>query len=250
MVPPELSGSGLPWEVDLNFSEMKTAIQDYVQSDEETFVSHLDQFVRNAEDRVYRSVQLPAFFKSTAAGDIGAVTTITLPAGSIEVYSIRVSKTAGDDDGEWTYLLKKDWDFLLEAYPGTASAVSTGVPRYYALSSDIDNDVDPQVKIEIAPKPSAADFRYVVDYYGKAAADSLTVSDTTVTWLSVTFPDVLLYGAIADAYYFLKSEASLLQYAEGRFMEGLESMISVISNKGSKNRSSAIPTPSIQAGAR
>ena len=218
----------------MNYGDLKTAIQDYVQSSEATFTSHLDDFVRTAEERIYRLVQLPAFFESSVIDEIGSVTAITLPAGSIEVYGVRISKTAGDADGEWTYLLKKDWDFLMEAYPGSAAAVSTGVPKYYAVGTDAVNaSTNPTVSIEIAPKPDAATYKYIVDYYGKTAAQSITNSgtDSNTTWLSVTFPDVLLYGSLVDAYLFLKSEPHLLQYCEQRFSEGIDSMSSLVSGE-------------------
>jgi hypothetical protein len=218
----------------MNYGELKTAIQDYVQSSETTFTSHIDDFVRTAEERIYRLVQLPAFFESSAIGDIGSVTAITLPAGSIEVYGVRISKTAGDEDGEWTYLLKKDWDFLMEAYPGSAAAVSTGVPKYYAVGTDsVNASTNPAVTIEIAPKPDAATYKYIVDYYGKTAAQSITAdgTDSNTTWLSVTFPDALLYGSLTDAYLFLKSEPQLLQYCEQRFNEAVGSISSIIADE-------------------
>jgi len=91
----------------MTYGDLKTAIQNYVQTSEATFTGQINDFIRTAEDRVYRSVQMPAFWNSTAVDGIGAQTTITLPAGAIEVYNVRVSKDDGDATGEWTYLLRK-----------------------------------------------------------------------------------------------------------------------------------------------
>ena len=129
-------------------------------------------------------------------------------------------------------LLRKDYDFLLEAYPGTSAAVSTGVPKYYAVSgAGVSGGVDPELKIEIAPKPSTADYYYAADYYGKTAAGSLADASVNQTWLSVTFPDILLYGSLAEAYSFMKGEPGLIQYYEQRFAEGLATMGSVVTGE-------------------
>jgi len=212
----------------MTYGELKTAIQNYVQTSEATFVAQIPDFIRTAEDRTYRSVQMPAFWKSTTVGDIGADASITI-TGAIEVYDVRVSKDVGQVTGEWTYLLKKDWDFLLEAYPGTSSAASTGIPKYYAIGGAGKSGSDPTADIQVAPAPSGSTIQYSVDYYGKVVGDSLTSgADSVVTWLSVTFPDVLLYGSLADAYSFMKGEPGLIQYYEQRFMEAVATMGSTI----------------------
>jgi hypothetical protein len=41
------------------FSTLKTAIQDYLETDETTFVSQLNNFITQAEERIFKSVQLP-----------------------------------------------------------------------------------------------------------------------------------------------------------------------------------------------
>ena len=40
---------------------LKTAIQDYLQTTETTFVNNLDVIIKQAEDRILKSVQLPDF---------------------------------------------------------------------------------------------------------------------------------------------------------------------------------------------
>jgi len=160
-----------------------------------------------------------------------------LPDGTVEVYAVKVSGTG--TKGEWKYLLRKDWDFLIEAYPGTQSADSTGIPKYYAIgladvgtkpsNGGVTTSSNPRLSIEVAPKPSSTTIQYIVDYYQKTAAESIVTASET--WLSVTFPDVLLYGSLADAYLFLKSEPALLQYCEQRFHEGMAGMASIVTGE-------------------
>ena len=47
------------------FTTLKTAIQDYVQSTESTFVSQLSRFILNAEERILKGCQLDVFRKSS-----------------------------------------------------------------------------------------------------------------------------------------------------------------------------------------
>ena len=42
---------------------LKSAIQDYTQNDETNFVSNLNTFIRLAEERIFKSVQLNYFKK-------------------------------------------------------------------------------------------------------------------------------------------------------------------------------------------
>ena len=211
----------------MNYGELKTAIQNYVQSSESTFTGQLSDFIRSAEDRVYRSVQLPDHFKTTSDLSINSSSSKDLGAGVLEVYDALVREGSS---GNWTTLLRKDYDFLREAYPDDTVS---GLPKYYAISSASVSGSDPSLTIAWAPKsPSSCTLR--VDYYGKVTTDSITSgTDSTTTWLRVSFPDVLIYGSLADAYAFMKSDPNLIQYYEQRFAESLATVTSVVT--GEKN---------------
>ncbi len=49
------------------FAELKTAIQDYSENTETTFVNNLSIFIENAEQRIFESVQLEFFRKNVTA---------------------------------------------------------------------------------------------------------------------------------------------------------------------------------------
>ena len=42
-------------------STLKTAVQNYVESAETTFVASLDTFIKEAEERILKAVELPVF---------------------------------------------------------------------------------------------------------------------------------------------------------------------------------------------
>lgn len=216
----------------MNYTELSTAIQDYTQNSETTFKNHINDFIIAAEDKVFMSVQMPALWKSDVDQVcVAAQPEYTLDAGVVDIFSVRVSEgtTAqgtGVSFGPVKYLLRKDYDFLLEAYPGTDSAQTTGVPKYYAVSSASVSTADPTMTIRFGPAPDAV-YPFTVDYYGKTTTDSITSGSTpaapltTKTWLSVTAPDVLLYGALAQAYVFMKGEPDMIQTYNQKFGESL-----------------------------
>ena len=46
------------------YGELKQAIQDYTENDETTFVTNIPIFIRNAEERILKNVQLSEFRKN------------------------------------------------------------------------------------------------------------------------------------------------------------------------------------------
>jgi hypothetical protein len=49
------------------YDELKTAIQDYTQNQETSFVNNLPLFIRVAEERILKNVQLTLFRKNATA---------------------------------------------------------------------------------------------------------------------------------------------------------------------------------------
>ena len=46
------------------YGELKQAIKDYTENDETTFTNNLPVFIRNAEERILKNVQLSEFRKN------------------------------------------------------------------------------------------------------------------------------------------------------------------------------------------
>lgn len=212
----------------MNYGELKTAIQDFCQNSESSFVTHIPDFVRTAEDRVFFTIELPAFWKDDTSQTCSVgVGEYTLEAGVLDVVSVRISQVAGAqaggvEYGPVQYLLEKDYDFLLEAYPGTSGASTTALPKYYAISSAgvKGETTNPDLTIRLGPIPDAL-YPITVNYYGKVSADSITTADSKETWLGVTSPDCLLYGALVQAYTYMKGEPDMIQYCEKQFLDSL-----------------------------
>ena len=112
------------------FTTLKSAIQDYTQNTETSFVNNLTNIVVQAENRIIKSTQLPNFRKNVTGSLTSGNSYLTAPTDYLYPYSLAVI----DTDSNYNYLLNKDVNFIREAFPASAT---TGVPKYYA---QFDND--------------------------------------------------------------------------------------------------------------
>ena len=185
------------------FAQLKTAIQDYTDNSESSFVSHLSDFIKASEERIFKSVDLEIFRKNVTSSFTSSDKFLTIPSDYLCTFSMQIT-TAGSE----AFLLQKDVNFLQEAYSGSTS---TATPRYYA-QFDEDNFI-------VAPTPNS---NYAIELHYYYRPTSLTAgADSATTWLSDNAPFALLFGALVDAYIFMKGEPDLIQQYEKRFIDQL-----------------------------
>ena len=53
----------------MTLTELKTLVENFVESSETTFVASLNDFIKSAEDRIFELVQSD-FFKKTVSGNV------------------------------------------------------------------------------------------------------------------------------------------------------------------------------------
>tara|TARA_B100000242_G_C42987472_1_gene458357 strand:- start:60 stop:707 length:648 start_codon:yes stop_codon:yes gene_type:complete len=185
------------------FAQLKTAIQDYSDNAETSFVSHLSDFIKAAEERVFKLVDLEVFRKNVTSALTQNDKFLRVPTDYLNSFSLQIT-TSGSEN----VLELKDINFLQEAFPTSASS---GLPRYYGIF-DINNFL-------IAPTPNS-NYAVELHYYYRPA--SLTAgADSGTTWLSTNAPFALLYGSLVEAYIFMKGESDMLQQYEKRFVDQL-----------------------------
>ena len=185
------------------FAQLKTAIQDYTDNAETSFVSHLPDFIKAAEERVFKSVDLEIFRKNVTSTMTQNDKFLTTPTDYLAPFSLQIT-TSGSEN----VLQLKDVNFLQEAFPTSAS---TGLPEFYAIF-DIDNFM-------VAPTPNS---NYAIELHYYFRPSSLTAgADSGTTWLSTNAPFALLYGSLVEAYIFMKGESDMLQQYEKRFVDQL-----------------------------
>jgi len=110
----------------LNYVELYQAIQDYSENSESLFLANIPLFVKEAERRIYNSVQLPSLRKNVTGTLTISNQYLSAPTDYLSTFSMAVI----DASGNYNYLLNKDVNFIREAYP---NPTDTGTPKYYAL---------------------------------------------------------------------------------------------------------------------
>jgi hypothetical protein len=182
---------------------LKTAIQDYLECTETTFVTNLPTFIKESESRIFKLVELPKQRKNVQ----GTLTTnnrfLATPTDFYAPFSVAIISS-----NTYTYLDYKHPSFIKEFAPSTATR---GQPRYYSLFDD--------TAFEVGPVPDA-DYTVEVHYLHKPT--SLTAgAESGTTFLSTDYPDALLYGSLAEAAVFLKETPDVIATFETRFKEAI-----------------------------
>ena len=191
----------------MTYAELVDLIQNYCENSETTFVASIPTFVRQAEQRIYRSVMLPEFRSNTTASIVENQQYIQRPSDFLSVFSLAVI----DATGKYTYLVDKDVNFIREAYPHPASS---GRPKYYGI---FDGDATgTEGNLILGP---SADTTYEVELHYYYDPESIVTSETS--WLGTNASGALLYGAIVEAYTFLKGDADLMATYTSRYEEAL-----------------------------
>jgi len=189
------------------YAQLKQAIQDYTENDETSFVTNLPIFIRNAEERILKNVQLSLFRKNVGGSLSASNQYLAAPSDFLAPMSLSFT----DSNGDKQFLLFKDANFVQDYNPDPSD---TGSPRYYAVF-DVDNFI-------VGPTP---DDNYAVELHYLYRPASLTSgADSGTTWLSQNAPLALLYGSLIEAYTYMKGEADLVQNYNARFGEALAGM--------------------------
>jgi len=186
------------------YGQLKTAVQDYTENDETSFVTSIPTFIRMAEERILKNVQLSLFRKNATTNFISGKKYLPCPSDFLAPFSMAFIKTNGDKE----FMDFKDVSFL-QTY--TPDDTTTGEPRYYAIF-DVDNFI-------VAPTPNSAYASELHYYYRPQSLTALTDSGTT--WLSENAEMALLYGSLIEAYIYMKGEQDVLGMCAGRFQEAI-----------------------------
>ena len=184
------------------YATLKTAIQNYCETSETTFDNNLSVFIKEAEERVLKNVEMPVFRKNVTGTATASNTYLSMPSDFLAPYSLAVISSS-----VYYYLLLKHVSFIRDYTPNSST---TGLPKYYALFDD--------TTFLLGPTP---DSNYNFELHYKYRPASLTAgADGGTTWLSTNAPAALLYGSLVEAAAFLKSPEEVGQY-EQRFKEAL-----------------------------
>lgn len=192
----------------MNYAQLVTAIEEYTETSEATFISQIPNFVQLAEERIYNTVDLPSLRRNVT----GTLTInnkyLSVPSDFLSVYSLAVIKT----DGTYEYLLNKDVNFIRQAYP---APTDTAIPKYYAIFGP-DSSSPTNLTIILGPTPNLA---YSAELHYFYYPESIVTASTS--WIGDNFESALLYGALREAVIFQKGEADMVSYYEKMYTESL-----------------------------
>ena len=185
------------------FDTLKQAIQDYTENSETTFVNNLSVFIRAAEERILKNVQLNLFMRNQQGTMTSGNRFLGAPSDFLAPFSLTLTSNSQKE-----FLEFKDLSFIESFHP---NETETGKPRYYG-QFDVGNFV-------LAPTPNA-DYAVEVQYLFRPA--SLTSgAGTGTTWLSENAELALLYGTLVEAYTFMKGEPDIMANYDKRFQEAV-----------------------------
>ena len=184
-----------------SYTTLKNAIQDYLETTETTFVNNLPVIIKQAEDRILKSIQLPDFRKNVTGSTTDGTPYLTMPSDFLAPYSLAV------DNSGYEFLIFKEVSFIRESYP---VATTEGIPKYYAI-------FDENTFI-LGPTPNA-NLTAELHYFYKP--ESITASSDGTSWLGTNSESTLLYGSLVEAYTFLKGDADMLNLYTARYEDAL-----------------------------
>ena len=186
------------------YTELQTAIQDFTENSETSFVTNLPVFIRGAEDRIFALVDLELFRKNATSQLTVGDPYLNVPTDYLAPFSFQVTTSNYKE-----FLDFKDVNFV-QRY--SIEYGSNATPVYYSVF-DVDNFI-------VGPTPDQA-YTVELHYYYRPA--SLTAgAGSGTTWLSKNAPNALLYGSLVEAYTYMKGEQDMMQLYEQRFIQEIQ----------------------------
>ena len=193
----------------MNYAALVTAISDYTENTFNT--ADMNTFIQQAEQRIYNMIQFPSLRKNVTGSVTANNKYLSCPNDFLSTYSLAVIDAAG----AYTFLLNKDVNFIREAYP---QPTDTSIPKYYALFGPTVNTstISNELSIILGPTP---DTTYSVELHYYYYPESIVTASTT--WLSDNFDTVLLYGALVEAYTYMKGEQDMIALYDSKYKEAV-----------------------------
>tara|TARA_R100001530_G_scaffold134141_1_gene108482 strand:+ start:467 stop:1117 length:651 start_codon:yes stop_codon:yes gene_type:complete len=192
----------------MTYDELVTKIRNYTEVDSNVLTATIiDGFIEDSEFRILRDVDSDSNRKYETAALVLNTRFIQAPDNALVIRSAQIvdsDGTASADNRD--FLQWRDTSFMSEFNPTGA----TGVPKYYSWWN--------KNELVFAPTPDAT-YTIQVNYILKDAGLSST---NTTTYISLNFPNGLLYACLVEAYSFLKGPQDLLQLYETKYKQVLE----------------------------
>ena len=200
----------------ISFTDLKTQIRNYTEVSSTVLTDAvIENIVLNAEYRIARDVPIDADRKTATDNFVANQDYANVPAGALVVRAVQVADSTSDFNNP-IFLEKRDVTFLDE-YNG---ARATGRPKYYAMKGGATGNTNTTSgAILLSPIPDAT---YVFKLHYNAIPAKLEATDNETNFISLNFPNGLLYAALVETYAYLKGPLDMLQLYEGKYKEEVQ----------------------------
>ena len=202
----------------LSASGLKTQIRSYTETDSNVLSdSVLENIILNAQYRIFRDVPIDADRKQQIGTLVTGQETINSPAGAVFIRGVQVYDSTSATTGANVWLEKKDVTYLQEYISSTESA-KRGQPKYYAMFGGATGESDTTSgRMMFAPVPDTT-YKFRVHYN---VAPALLEGDNT-NYISLNFPNGLLYCCLSEVYGFLKGPIDMLTLYENKYKQEVQ----------------------------
>jgi hypothetical protein len=203
----------------LSTSGLKTQIKSYTETDSNVLTDAvLENIILNAQYRIFRDVPIDADRKQQSINLVPGQETINAPAGCVFVRAIQVYDSNSVLTGPNTFLQKKDMSYLQEYQDVTGTAAAQGKPKYYAMFGGATGESDTTSgRIFFSPTPNT---NYLARIHFNKAPDLLEGDNTN--YISLNFPNGLLYCCLSEAYGYLKGPVDMLTLYENKYKQEVQ----------------------------
>jgi len=202
----------------LSASGLKTQIRSYTEVDSNVLTDAvLENIILNAQYRIFRDVPIDADRKQQIGNLITGQESINAPAGAVFIRGIQVYDSTSATTGANVWLEKKDVTYLQEYISSTESA-KRGQPKYYAMFGGATGESDTTSgRMMFAPVPDTT-YKFRVHYN----AMPVLLENNDTNYISLNFPNGLLYCCLSETYGFLKGPIDMLTLYENKYKQEVQ----------------------------
>ena len=210
-----------------NYSNLVTDIRNYSEVDSNVFTTAIvNRFIENSEYRIAYDLPMDSDRKQAQAQFATDTNSINVPAGCLFVRAVQVFPSTSASTGQGVYLERRDQTFIQE-YVGELTGDegsqsgqdTTGLPKYYSMfGGATGTSSTTSGGMYVAPTPDA-NYQYII-HYNKLPPSLETV--TAGTYISLYFPQGLLYACLCEAFTFLKGPTDMLTLYEQKYKTELQ----------------------------
>jgi len=209
----------------ISYDTLVTQIRNYTETDSNVLTTDiLENIILNAQHRIMRDIPIDADRKQQLGNLVAGQESINAPAGCLFVRGIQVYDTAGSETtGANRWLEKKDYTYLQEYQDVTGTSAAQGQPKYYAMFGGGTGNTDTTSgRIAFAPVPNTT-YRFRV-HFNKMPATLESGNQTN--YISLNFPNGLLYCCLSETYGFLKGPMDMLTLYENKYKQEVQKFAS------------------------